>query len=278
VRIDEANRLLEKGAPYREEATYLVKELGRTGRSVGIGEELDAQASHLEELGGSDTLRAMLKEGEVTLLRWSSSMMRQLVADGLLPAGTQLMPIPKSLKPRVLRSQFAAGAPDDDEDVCDTQGTAYLLSGPHPASMMRHFRIGSIRPMPGLDPEILALYGPGDPRRLEENSLEAAGEAYEARGTEAMAALCEAVRDEQQKQAAKVQATKGGRGAQLLEDRIRVVLAASEDPLTPDEIAALVNADGCAEVKVGSVRNRLGLLADNGDIVRAGRGLYEIAR
>ncbi len=72
MRIDEANRLLERGAPYRDEATHLVKELGRTGRSVGVGEELDAQASHLEELGGSDTLRAMLKEGEVVLLRWCS--------------------------------------------------------------------------------------------------------------------------------------------------------------------------------------------------------------
>ncbi|MFH8582543.1 transfer protein [Streptomyces zaomyceticus] len=277
VRIDEANRALEKGAPYREEATYLIKELGRTGRSVGVGMELDAQASHLEELGGSDTLRAMLKEGEVTLLRWSSSMMRQLVADGLLPAGTQLMPIPKSLKPRVLKSQFAVGA-DDDDDACDTQGTAYLLSGPHPASMMRHFRIGSIMPMPGLDPEILALYGPGAPAKLEDASLEAAGGQYEARGTDAMAVLCQAVKDEQTKQAAQAQAAKGGRGAQLLEDRIRAVLAASDDPMTPDEITALVNADGGAEVKVGSVRNRLGLLADGGDVVRAGRGLYEISR
>lgn len=278
VRIDEANRLLEKGAPYREEATYLVKELGRTGRSVGIGEELDAQASHLEELGGSDTLRAMLKEGEVTLLRWSSSMMRQLVADGLLPAGTQLMPIPKSLKPRVLRSQFATDV-DDDDDVCDTQGTAYLLSGTHPASMMRHFRIGSILPMPGLDPEILALYGPGDPARLEETSLEAAGEAYAARGTAAMDALCEAVREDQQKQAAKAQATKGGRGAALLADRIRVALAEAEEALSPDEVLILVNADGGPEVKaIGSVRNALGVLVDQGDIVRAGRGLYEIAR
>ncbi|NUK94009.1 transfer protein [Streptomyces lunaelactis] len=277
VRIDEANRLLEKGAPYREEATYLVKELGRTGRSVGIGEELDAQASHLEELGGSDTLRAMLKEGEVTLLRWSSSMMRQLVADGLLPAGTQLMPIPKSLRPRILRSQFATDA-DDDDDVCDTQGTAYLLSGTHPASMMRHFRIGSILPMPGLDPEILALYGPGDPKRLEDTSVDAAGEAYEARGTDDMAMLCAAVREDQQNQTAKAQATKGGRGAALLADRIRVVLADSEDPLSPDEITVLVNVDGGPEVRVGSVRNTLGVLADAGDIVRAGRGVYEIAR
>ncbi|MFI2207675.1 transfer protein [Streptomyces sp. NPDC020192] len=277
VKVDEANRLLEKGAPYREEATYLVKELGRTGRSVGVGIELDAQASHLEELGGSDTLRAMLKEGEVCLLRWSSSMMRQLVADGLLPAGEQLMPIPKQLKPRVLRSQFADA--DEDDDFCDTQGTAYLLSGPHPTSMMRHWRIGSITPTPGLDPEILALYGPDEPERLEKNSLEAAGEAYEARGTAAMAALCEAVKDEQAAKTAKVQAANGGRGPQLLEDRIRIVLAASDDAMTADQITAAVNADGGKEIKVGSVRTRLSALADAGDdVARVGHGLYAPVR
>ncbi|MEU8967027.1 DNA/RNA helicase domain-containing protein [Streptomyces sp. NPDC048491] len=279
VRIDEANRLLEKGAPYRDEGTYLVKELGRTGRSVGIGIELDAQASHLEELGGSDTLRAMLKEGDITLLRWSSSMMRQLVTDGLLPAGEQLAPIPKTLRPKVLRSQFATGPAPADVDLCDTQGMAYMLSGPSPTSLMRHFRIGSIRPMPGLDPEILALYGPGDPRRLEEGSLEAAAEAYEARGTAAMDALCLAVQEDQKKATAKAQAAKGGRGAALLADRIRTVLAENEDALSPDEVLVLVNADGGPEVKaIGSVRNALGVLVDQGDVVRAGRGLYEIAR
>ncbi|WP_345485948.1 hypothetical protein, partial [Planotetraspora phitsanulokensis] len=151
VRIDEANRLLEKGAPYRDEATGLIKELGRTGRSVGVGIGLAAQASHLEELGGSDTLRAMLKEGEVTLLRWSSSMMRQLVGDGLLPAGEQLQTIPKTLAERVLRSQFDLDE-DDDDDAPGTQGTGYVLSGPRPTAMMRHLRVGSIAPLPGLDP------------------------------------------------------------------------------------------------------------------------------
>jgi hypothetical protein len=279
VRVDEANRLLEKGAPYREEATYLVKELGRTGRSVGVGEELDAQASHLEELGGSDTLRAMLKEGEVTLLRWSSSMMRQLVADGLLPAGTQLIPIPKTLKPRTLRSQFDQGADDDDDDVCDTQGTAYQLSGAHPTSMMRHFRIGSIAPLPGLDPEILALYGPGDPHRLESTSHDSAGQAYAVRNDPAaLATLCEGVKEEQAKTQARAQATRGGRGAQLLEDRIRVVLADAEDPMSADQLLEAVNADGGKPVKVGSVRNTLGMLADAAEVVRMGAGLYAPAR
>ncbi|WP_068929325.1 hypothetical protein [Planobispora rosea] len=281
VRIDEANRLLEKGAPYRDLATYLIKELGRTGRSVGVGIGLAAQAAHLEELGGSDTLRGMLKEGEVTLLRWSASMMRQLVTDGLLPAGEQLMPIPKSLRPRVLRSQFEA-ALDEDDDAPGTQGTGYVLSGAHPTAMMRHLRIGSIAPTPGLDPEILALYGPGEPARLEEASVEAAGDAYAARhDAAAMAALCQAVRADQEQQAGP--AAGGGavdddrprrKSAARLEDRILAVLAAAEGPMAADEVLAAVLADGGREVKLGSVRTTLGQLVDTGDAIRPGHGLY----
>ncbi|MFI7630295.1 hypothetical protein [Microbispora rosea] len=280
VRIDEANRLLEKGAPYRDEATRLVKELGRTGRSVGIGIELDAQASHLEELGGSDTLRAMLKEGEVTLLRWSSSMMRHLVADGLLPTGDQLQPIPKTLAPRVLRSQFDLDDEDDDEDDAPgTQGTGYLLSSPRPTAMMRHWRIGSIAPTPGLDPEILALYGPGDPAHLEVTSHGDAGVAYEVRHDPvAFEALCFAVAAEEDEKAQPVKPISAGGGGGRLEDRIVRVLARAEDAMTADEVLALVNTDGGKTVKVGSVRNALVGLADSGDVARVGRGLYAAAR
>lgn len=281
VRLDEANRALERGAPYRDEATYLIKELGRTGRSVGMGAELDAQASHLEELGGSDTLRALFKEGEVTLLRWTSSIMQQLVRDGLLSAGVQLMPIPKQLTPTVLRSQFDLDDDDDDDDFCDTQGMAYLLSGAKPTSLMRHWRIGSIEPLPGLDPEILALYGDEEPARLEETSWKVAGDAYAARhDPDAMAALCQALRDEYADKAQTVRAASTGSGGSprkpRLQDRVLGVLAATEEALTVEEVLDMVNQDGNREVKPGSVRNILGQLADDGDVVRAGRNLYAL--
>ncbi|MFC4122030.1 transfer protein [Nonomuraea zeae] len=281
VRISEANRLLELGAPYRDEGTYLVKELGRTGRSVGVGIELEAQASHLEELGGSDTLRAMLKEGEVVLLRWSSQIMAQLVGDGLLSAAQELPLIRKQFKPRALRSQFDRHT-DDDDDVCDTQGTAYLLSGPHPTSMMRHWRIGSIEPLPGLDPEILALYGPGKPPELEKTSRDAAGPACAARhDPAAMAALCSALQNEyaEKTQAGRGSSTGRGKGAgqARLQDRVLAALATSDQPLTPEECLDIVNQDGGRQIKTtGSVRNELGQLADNGDVVRAGRNLYTL--
>ncbi|MER7212431.1 hypothetical protein ABT340_35710 [Streptosporangium sp. NPDC000239] len=281
VRVDEANRLLERGAPYRDEGTYLIKELGRTGRSVGVGIGLAAQASHLEELGGSDTLRAMLKEGEITLLRWSSSMMRQLVGDGLLPAGEQLAPIPKTLRVRTLTSQFDDF--DDEDDGPGTQGTGYLLSGPRPTAMMRHLRIGSIAPLPGLDPEILALYGPEEPTRLEKASWGAAGEAYASRhDSAAMAVLCQAVAEEQQGgagQGAGGGTAEGGSGggsgkSRLLADRIMAALAAADAPMAAADILDAVNTDGGREVSKGGLRNTLGTLADRGDVERLDRGLY----
>lgn len=289
VTIDEANRLLERGAPYRDLATYLIKELGRTGRSVGVGVRLAAQASHLEELGGSDTLRAMLKEGEVCLLRWSSSIMRQLVADGLLPTGEQLMPIPKTLAPRTLRSQFDVADDDDEDDAPGTQGMGYHLSGPRPNAMMRHLRVGSVEPLPGLDPEILALYGDDEPTRLEEASHEAAGVAYLLRNDRrAMAGLCEQFRQEQEQQrqgkggggqAGAVDDEGGEKRAKLtsLKDRVVAVLGASDSPMTADEVLAGVLDDGGKAVKLGSVRNTLGVLADGGEVTRLERGLYALS-
>jgi hypothetical protein len=160
--VDEANRLLEKGAPFRDEGAMLIKELGRTGRSVGVGIIIAAQAGHLDELGGSDTLRAMLKEGEVILLRWSSGMMQQLVGDGLIPRGEALQPIPKVIG-RVQRiRRYTETVTDDDEDA-NSQGMLYHLTGPRPMSMARTFVVGSVAPTPGFDPLILDLYGPDAP-------------------------------------------------------------------------------------------------------------------
>jgi hypothetical protein len=288
VTLDEVNRLLEKGAPYRALATRLIKEIGRTGRSVGVGIRLAAQASHLEELGGSDTLRAMMKEGEVVLLRWSSSIMKQLVSDGLLPTGEQLMPIPKSLVKKVLRSQFDATWEDDlEEGAPGTQGMAYHLSSENPTSQMRHLRVGSIAPTPGLDPEILALYGDEPPTELAEADWEAAGDVWKYRhDPDMLRGLCDAFREE----FLLAQQGKGG-GASVdgemdddapapvkpatISDRIMAAVNAAEGPVGAEEIWALVNADGNGkQVQPGSIKNKLGPLADKGLIARVGHGLY----
>jgi hypothetical protein len=297
--------LLERGSPYRALATYLIKELSRTGRSVGVGIGLAAQAFHLEELGGSDTLRAMMKTGEVTLLRWTSSMMRQLVGDGILPGGTQLLPIPETLAPTVLRSPFDVAG--DDTDAPGTQGMAYYVSGPRPTSLMRHLRLGSIAPLEGKDPEILALYGDDEPRRLEDASVQALGSdiehtAYTLRNDgPAMDALCAQFAAEMRKSATKRRSAgdaddhasddhddHDGEDSEdgdvtlppaSLEERILAVLKDADAPMNAAAIREAVNADGGRQVGIGGVRNVLTRLSatENGPVTRPGHGLYTLS-
>ncbi|MEU4235381.1 hypothetical protein AB0F17_64870 [Nonomuraea sp. NPDC026600] len=297
VWIDEANRLLERGAPYRALATYLIKELSRTGRSVGVGVGIAAQASHLEDLGGSDTMRAMMKTGEVTLLRWTSSMMSQLVGDGVLPGGTKLAPILPTLAPTVLRSPFDIAG--DDADAPGTQGMAYYVNGQRPTALMRHLRVGSIAPLTGKDPEILALYGDEEPRHLEDASVRALSSQPRSLGDAVARALDDNIernaytlRDDgpafdalcaQFAAEARKSAAKGGRHPApavpdehagddyddgedddvppppaSLEDRILAVLADAKAPMTAPDIWEAVNADGGRQIKaLNSVRNAL---------------------
>jgi hypothetical protein len=215
-------------------------------------------------------------------------MMEGLAQDGLLPAGVRPVLIRKRLNPPPLRSQFDS-AGDEDDDFCDTQGMAYLLASATPTSLMRHWRIGSIEPLPGLDPEILALYGPGEPARLEEASHAAAGPAYGARNDPAaMASLCQALQAEyaekgQQRSQPAPPGRSGGAGGGsrkvLLQDRVLAALAAVKGELTVEEILDAVNQDGGREVKsANSVRNELKGLADNGDVAHVGRNLYALNR
>jgi hypothetical protein len=263
MRIEEANRLLERGAPYRGEATFYIKDIGRTGRSLGIGMHLSAQGGNLEELGGSDTLRGMLKDGDVVLLRWTSSLMRQLVTDGILPTGQRLVPIPKYAGTIRLISQFDDDEPDDRPG---TQGNGYLITGPFPTARMRFWSVGSAEPTEGLDPEILALYGDGEPSHLEAASLDTAGEAYDRRldGPEAFAAAFPEVEEEKEAKNSAPRGRSARPGTQprprTLADRIQAVLEEREGPIDARAVLEAVNADGGRTVRLASVRNTLSAL------------------
>ncbi|WP_424893441.1 transfer protein [Streptomyces sp. XH2] len=265
VRIDEANRLLEKGAPYRDEATYLLKELGRTGRSVGVGEDLEAQAGHVDELGGSDTLRAFLKEGDIVLLRWSSSMMQALVADGLLPLGAQLAPIPRLDGPPVLKSRFDLDATDDEGST--TGGMAYLLGGPRPTALMRFFQVGTPGIVEGLDPVILDLYGHDEPERLERESWDAAGAAYQARGQGIPVQLITQVKQQADAKANGPKPTTAARVLKALEDG---------EPWAKDDILAALKNDGYGEVSPGGLTNTLVALKKADKVLSPEQGVYQL--
>ncbi|MFF3071029.1 transfer protein [Kitasatospora sp. NPDC057936] len=263
--IDEANRLLEKGAPYRDEATFYIKDIGRTGRSLGVGIALLAQAGHLDELGGSDTMRAMLKEGEVLLLRWTSSMMQQLVADGLLPPGQKLAPIPKRAGATRLISQFETEA---DDDRPGTQGTGYRISGPYPGAKMRAFNVGTPVPTEGLDPEILTLYGDGPPAALEKAAWPVAGRAYvDKLDSDAAYAAAFTPKDGEEGRGgdrargrtspAPAGGTPQHSPQRTIADRVMAVLETVDGPMDAHALLEAVNADGGRPVKLGSIRNAL---------------------
>ncbi|MFJ5026114.1 transfer protein [Streptomyces goshikiensis] len=314
IRIDEANRLLEDGAPYRQEAAYLIKEIGRAGRSVGVGVSLSAQAGHVEELGGSDTLRGMLKEGDTVLLRWSSGMMASLVSDGLLPDGVSLVPIPRLDGPPTLRSRFDA-AHGTRVRGSSTAGMAYLLGSHRPATLMRFFRVGSLIPADGLDPSILALYGDGDPMRLETASHAVAGGAYGSRGgavllnpprpEAAPAAQPEpgdptvqlpAAGAEQHLAGAGAQEhgagpgapghlpgpdapiTQGGKagGSATATSRIKAVIKAAGGSLTKAEIVAALKDDGGRVLSSSRVGAVLSELTGEGTLLSPQRGTYKL--
>ncbi|MEW2312412.1 DNA/RNA helicase domain-containing protein [Streptomyces sp. NPDC006864] len=255
--VDEANRLLEKNAPFREEAALLIKELGRTGRSVGVGIIIAAQAGHLDELGGSDTLRGMLKEGEVILLRWSSAMMQQLVSDGLLPRGESLQPIPKVVgQVRKIR-RFNEERADNEDDV-NSQGMLYHLTGIRPTSMARTFVVGSVAPTPGFDPLILALYGdhapPGQAIDLEEH-MSAKERQVASEGGQASTVA-----------AAPAPETEPDTSRMSTAERILAALPA--DGLAEVDLMAVLEADGGRRVARASVRTNISTLRKKGQIAR----------
>ncbi|MFF5379450.1 DNA/RNA helicase domain-containing protein [[Kitasatospora] papulosa] len=263
--VDEANRLLEKGAPFRDEAALLIKELGRTGRSVGVGIIIAAQAGHLDELGGSDTLRAMLKEGEVILLRWSSAMMQQLVGDGLIPRGEALQPIPKVVgQVRKIRRYTEQRA--DDEDDVNSQGMLYHLTGIRPTSMARTYVVGSVEPCTGYDPVILALYGdhapPGEAIDLEAHMT--AKERKAAGGGD----------EDDDVDTDEPPSTEPELDTATMSTAQRVLAALPAGGLAEVDLLAALNADGGREVRRGSLRTTISGLRGKGEIARPdGTGL-----
>ncbi|TSB31890.1 DNA/RNA helicase domain-containing protein [Streptomyces benahoarensis] len=257
--VDEANRLLEKGAPFRDEGARLIKELGRTGRSVGVGIIIAAQAGHLDELGGSDTLRGMLKEGEVILLRWSSAMMQQLVGDGLVPRGEALQPIPKVVGQVQRVRRYNETAADDEDDV-NSQGMLYHLTSRRPTSMARTYVVGSVEPCVGYDPVILSLYGtqppPGDAIDLEayvtaKERKAAAGETGDGTGVPS--------------------APPGGPDEPTLATMTtaqRILAALPPDGMTMVELQEALADDGGRAVRRGTISTTVSTMRDRGQLAR----------
>lgn len=129
--LDELNLILSADADVPKEFKLWVvgniSAFQSTGRKMGKGIRFAAQSIHLEDLGDKDKIRANAKNGTVSLGRTNSSTTQHMAADGVLPPGMRIEPIP-----RYFRAADAIDAAFKGEEAARgpvTAGVAWLIQG-----------------------------------------------------------------------------------------------------------------------------------------------------
>lgn len=179
ITLDEINRLLSHpDEEMRKLAAYLIADIQKTGRKVGIGIRLAVQSLHLKDLGDDDAIRQQGKVGALFLMRTASSSTKEMGLDGIAPAGFQMENIPARIYENGQIEALFSGA--DDEDGESTAGMAYMFLDGR-AKFMRTFFAEKVD---GVYPDLIALYGEDPPTGLtdgEANVAAAAAELYTLR-------------------------------------------------------------------------------------------------
>ncbi|MFE7059197.1 hypothetical protein ACFVAO_28725 [Streptomyces californicus] len=154
ITLDEINRLLSHPDEAMRKATaYLIADIQKTGRKVGIGIRLAVQSLHLKDLGDDDAIRQQGKVGALFLMRTASSSTKEMGLDGIAPAGFQMENIPARIYENGQIEALFSGA--DDEDGESTAGMAYMFLDGR-AKFMRTFFAEKVD---GVYPDLIALYG-----------------------------------------------------------------------------------------------------------------------
>jgi hypothetical protein len=95
ITLDEINRLLSHPDEAMRKATaYMIADIQKTGRKVGIGIRFAVQSLHLKDLGDDDAICQQGKVGALFLMRTASSSTKEMGLDGIAPAGFQMENIP----------------------------------------------------------------------------------------------------------------------------------------------------------------------------------------
>ncbi|MPZ67525.1 MAG: hypothetical protein GEU83_19200 [Pseudonocardiaceae bacterium] len=149
--VEEAHQLL-KHPTYGYEAVTLLEDAGKMGRKTGSAVCLINQMGGLDELGGSQTLRAMVSSGNVVVHRTSDRVTSGMAFSGAMP-----------VEPNKLPRRFPDGS--------RTQGLGYLLGATARQAAMRSYLVD--------DPYGIATSQA--PLALDEPSAAAAGELYARR-------------------------------------------------------------------------------------------------
>ncbi|MFF8798063.1 hypothetical protein [Streptomyces globisporus] len=154
ITLDEINRLLSHPDEAMRKATaYLIADIQKTGRKVGIGIRLAVQSLHLKDLGDDDAIRQQGKVGALFLMRTASSSTKEMGLDGIAPAGFQMENIPARIYENGQIEALFSG--QDDEDGESTAGMAYMFLDGR-AKFMRTFFAEKVD---GVYPDLIALYG-----------------------------------------------------------------------------------------------------------------------
>ncbi|MGV9419964.1 hypothetical protein ACWDO6_20985 [Streptomyces sp. NPDC003674] len=169
ITLDEINRLLSHPDEAMRKATaYLIADIQKTGRKVGIGIRLAVQSLHLKDLGDDDAIRQQGKVGALFLMRTASSSTKEMGLDGIAPAGFQMENIPARIYENGQIEALFSGK--DDEDGESTAGMAYMFLDGR-AKFMRTF---FAQKLDGVYPDLIALYGDEPPTGLTEGEAKAA--------------------------------------------------------------------------------------------------------
>lgn len=169
ITLDEINRLLSHPDEAMRKATaYLIADIQKTGRKVGIGIRLAVQSLHLKDLGDDDAIRQQGKVGALFLMRTASSSTKEMGLDGIAPAGFQMENIPARIYENGQIEALFSGK--DDEDGESTAGMAYMFLDGR-AKFMRTFFAEKVD---GIYPDLIALYGDDPANGLTRGEAEAA--------------------------------------------------------------------------------------------------------
>ncbi|MFE4055568.1 hypothetical protein ACFXP3_04525 [Streptomyces sp. NPDC059096] len=169
ITLDEINRLLSHpDEAMRKAAAYLIADIQKTGRKVGIGIRLAVQSLHLKDLGDDDAIRQQGKVGALFLMRTASSSTKEMGLDGIAPAGFQMENIPARIYENGQIEALFSGA--DDEDGESTAGMAYMFLDGR-AKFMRTFFAQKVD---GVYPDLIALYGDEPANGITEGEAKAA--------------------------------------------------------------------------------------------------------
>jgi hypothetical protein len=286
ITCDEINRLLSHpNAEIKKLAAQLIADVQKTGRKVGVGIRLGVQSLHLADLGDENAIREQGKDGPCVMMRVMSSSTKGMGLDGIAPLGFLLENIPERIYPAGQIAQKFAGTADTDGE--STAGMGYLFANGR-ATLMRVWKVDRY---PGLNEDLVALYGPEAPATLDEASAEAAGADYLNRPADGWMAPADSAgpviaakapaadgpedgdqdRDEEREDeddpaVLAVQAE----AAETLTARILAVVA-EHGPIKLAEIRKLIEG-----YTPGTINNAAGQMWEAGDLVRTGHGVYDV--